>query len=320
MTALDRIGNCGLVPVIVMNNAANAPGVADALLQGGIDVAEITMRTDSALESIRRTAAECQDILVGAGTVLSLEACRSAVEAGARFIVSPGFNEHVVDWCCSHDVPVVPGVVSPSEIEKALSYGLKILKFFPANVYGGVEGCAALYAPYRSAGIKFIPTGGIGNSNVAEYIRRPFVHAVGGSWICDRKQADAGDFRAITASARVAIDAMLGFDLAHVGVYCGEGGNAEEAAEVFSSAFGFPIRSGSSSVFAGSGIEICREKKHGEYGHIAIWTNSIPVAVSHLAKRGIAADMDSFRYKNGTLNTVYLKTQACGFGLHLLQR
>ena len=148
MDVLARMRTCGIVPVVVLENADDAVETAKAMLRGGVDVMEITFRTAAAPESIRRVAQKVPDMLVGAGTVVTLDQCKEAVECGARFIVSPGYDEEVVSWCCAHSVPVTPGCVTPTEIMMALKHGLKVLKFFPANVYGGLKALKSLSGPF----------------------------------------------------------------------------------------------------------------------------------------------------------------------------
>ena len=172
------------------------------MLRGGVDVMEITFRTAAAPESIRRVAREVPDMLVGAGTVVTLDQCRQAVECGAKFIVSPGYDEEVVSWCCEHDIPVTPGCVTPTEIMMALKHGLKVLKFFPANVYGGLSALKALSGPF--GGVKFIPTGGIGPANLGEFAAAPQVHAAGGSWVCPKDDISARNFEKIETLCREA--------------------------------------------------------------------------------------------------------------------
>ena len=196
MEALKRVTNAGVVPVVVIENAADAVPAARALLAGGVDVMEITFRTDAAAESIRAVAQECPEMLVGAGTVLTLEQCRLAVSLGAKFIVSAGLDEEVVRWCVENGVPVLPGVATPTEIMAAMRLGLRVVKFFPANVYGGLSAMKALSAPF--GGIKFMPTGGINAQNLKEYLSAPFIHAVGGSWLCSKADIAAHNFEKIT--------------------------------------------------------------------------------------------------------------------------
>ena len=207
MEVLERMRACGVVPVVVLENAEDAVDTARAMLKGGVDVMEITFRTSAAAESIRGVSEEVPDMLVGAGTVVTLEQCKKAVACGARFIVSPGYDEEVVSWCCEHQIPITPGCVTPTEIMYALKHDIKVIKFFPANVYGGLSALKALAGPF--GGVRFIPTGGVGQSNLDEFTRASVVHAVGGSWICPKADISAHNFEKITllcAAAREAID------------------------------------------------------------------------------------------------------------------
>lgn len=202
MTVFERIEAVRIVPVVVLDAVEYAVPTAQAMLAGGIDVMEITLRTSAALDAIKHVSQKCPDVLVGAGTVISLNQCKNAVEMGAKFIVSPGFDAEVVQWCIDNDVPVVPGCVTPTEIMQALKLGLKILKFFPANVYGGLDAVKALAAPFREA--CFIPTGGVNEENVREYVCAPYVFAVGGSWVCPQKLIKEGDYGRITQLCSIA--------------------------------------------------------------------------------------------------------------------
>lgn len=195
MNALERLRNAGVVPVVVLERAEDAVPAASAMLAGGVDVMEITFRTAAAAEAIRNVAAECPEMLVGAGTVLTVEQCEKAVALGAKFIVSPGFDAEIVDWCVERGVAVAPGCVTPTEIMAALKRGLSVVKFFPAGIYGGLKAMKALAAPFGQ--VKFIPTGGVSADNLAEYAAAPFVHAVGGSWLCPKADVAAGNFARI---------------------------------------------------------------------------------------------------------------------------
>ncbi len=196
MTVLERLANSIVVPVVVLNDAKDAVPTANAMMAGGVDVMEITFRTAAAPDAIRAVAENCPDMLVGAGTVLNLEQCKLAVEMGAKFIVSPGFDAQVVDWCLDNGVAVTPGCVTPTEITAAVNRGLKVVKFFPANVYGGLNAMKNLSAPF--VGVKFLPTGGVNASNIKEYVDAPFIHAVGGSWVCPKADIAAGNWDKIT--------------------------------------------------------------------------------------------------------------------------
>ncbi len=206
MKVLDRLHGCGVVPVVVLDDVKDAVATANALLAGGVNVMEITFRTAAAADSIKAVAENCPDMLVGAGTVITLEQCKQAVECGAKFIVSPGFDEEVVRWCVERSVPITPGCVTPSEIMAAMKLGLTVVKFFPAGVYGGLSAMKALSGPF--CGIKFIPTGGMNSHNIGEFIAAPFIHAVGGSWVCPKADIAAGNFEKITTLCKQARTAI----------------------------------------------------------------------------------------------------------------
>lgn len=176
-----RLAGLRVVPVVTIDAAADAGGLADALAAGGLPIAEVTFRTDAAAEAIRAICAARPDVLVGAGTVLDATTVDKALEAGAEFIVAPGLNPHVVERCLERGVAAVPGVATPTEIEAALALGLRLLKFFPAEAMGGPGYLSAMSAPYR--GVRFMPTGGINPANLASYLALPNVVAAGGTWI-----------------------------------------------------------------------------------------------------------------------------------------
>lgn len=196
MNVMERLANSIVVPVVVLNKVEDAVPTARAMAAGGVDTMEITFRTACAPEAIKAVAENCPEVLVGAGTIINVEQAKLAVEMGAKFIVSPGFSEEVVAWCVENDIPVAPGCVTPTEIMAALKHGLKMVKFFPANVYGGLSAMKNLSAPF--VGLKFLPTGGVNTSNIKEYTDAPFIHAVGGSWVCPAAEISAGNFEKIT--------------------------------------------------------------------------------------------------------------------------
>ena len=320
MSILERIGNVGLVPVVVIEKADDAVPAAKALLNAGLAVMEITMRTDAGIQAIKNVREVLPDMLVGAGTILTLVKCKEAIEAGAQFIVSPGFNPEVVEWCIKNEVAITPGCVTPTEIETALSYGIHTIKFFPADVYGGIKGCSSLYGPYKSAGIKFIPTGGINNDNLSDFADKPFIHAVGGGWLCKTSDITNHNFTSITEDAKKAIDALLGFEIVHVGINQDSNEKALAVVQNMNKAFSFPVKEGNSSHFASSFIEIINSKYPGSRCHLAVRTNSIPRAIYYLKLRGFEVNMGTAKYKDGRLMTVYLKDVFGGFAIHLLQK
>lgn len=199
---LDRLAAHRLVPVVVLDDAADAVPLAAALVAGGLPVAEVTFRTDAAADAIRAIA-DRGDVLVGAGTVLTPAQVDAAVAAGARYVVSPGLSRAVVERCGEHGVPALPGAVTATEVQAALELGLTTVKFFPAGTSGGAAAIAALAAPF--AGVRFVPTGGVGATNLAEYLALPCVACVGGSWMVPRARIRAGDFATIEALTAEAV-------------------------------------------------------------------------------------------------------------------
>ncbi len=199
---LEQFAKYGVVPVVVLDDAKDALPLADALLEGGLPLAEVTFRTDAAEESIRQMTKQHPEMLIGAGTVLSAEQANRAVSAGAKFIVSPGTNPEVVEFCLDNNIPVTPGVCTPSEVEAGLGFGLDVLKFFPAEQAGGVAFIKAISAPYRN--VKFMPTGGISPSNLKDYLSCPAVLACGGSWMVKGQLIKDGNFAEITRLCREA--------------------------------------------------------------------------------------------------------------------
>ncbi len=207
-TIVARLRAARLVPVLVVDDEADAVPLAEALAAGGLPIAEVTFRTAAAPTALRRIAAEAPQLLAGAGTVLTPDQARQAVDAGARFIVAPGFGPAVVDWCLGHDVPVFPGVCTPTEVEMALGRGLTTLKFFPAEAAGGTTYLKALAGPYGA--VQFIPTGGISAANVASYLALRNVVACGGSWMAPAEWVRGKQFDRIRAETASAVAAAGG--------------------------------------------------------------------------------------------------------------
>ncbi len=192
---LKKIGETGIIPVVVLNRVADAEPLAESLIKGGLPCAEVTFRTDAAEESIRAIAKKFPEMFVGAGTVLTVEQADRAVDAGAKFIVSPGLNQKVVEYCLKKNYPITPGIMTPSELEIALGFGLDVVKFFPAENAGGLKMIKAISAPYTM--MKFMPTGGINTTNVRDYLACDKILACGGSWMVKGDLINAGDFAKI---------------------------------------------------------------------------------------------------------------------------
>lgn len=208
---IEKFQKLGMVPVVVLEDEKDALPLAEALVRGGLPCAEVTFRTAAAAESIRLMSEKYPEMLVGAGTVLTTEQVDLAVEAGARFIVSPGFDPEIVDYCLGKNIPVFPGCVTPSEVAQAVKRGLKVVKFFPAEQAGGIAMIKAMAAPYHN--IRFMPTGGINPANLKEYLSCDKILCCGGSWMVKGDMIRNGEFEKIqdlVKEAKESADAIRG--------------------------------------------------------------------------------------------------------------
>lgn len=313
---LQTLGDIGLIPVIKLDTSDQALPLGQALLKGSLPVAEITFRTDAAEASIQILSKELPELIVGAGTVLTTEQADRAIGAGARYIVTPGFNPKVVQHCIDRGVPITPGVTSPSQIEQALEMGLDVVKFFPAEQAGGAAMLKAFAGPYGDK-ISFIPTGGVSVKNLADYLSCPNVHAVGGSWMVPGDALTAGAYDRIESLCREARICALGFTLLHVGINPGGEGEPMENARLLASMFGMPLKEGNKSAFAGTAFEIMKQAGRGEHGHIAMQTLSIERALAWFAAFGIGPVEETIVKKGGKISFAYLDKPVMGFALHL---
>ena len=315
---IEQFSKLGIIPVVVLNDAKDAAPLAKALCEGGLPVAEVTFRTDAAEESIRIMSKEFPDMLVGAGTVLTTEQVDRAVNAGAKFIVSPGLNPKVVKYCQEKGVPITPGTSSPTDIEAALELGLDVVKFFPAEQSGGIAKIKAMAAPYTN--VRFMPTGGISAANLKDYLDFPKIVACGGSWMVKGDLVKEGNFEEIKRLTKEAVRTMLGFEVKHVGINCENEDEAMRVAKMFSNFFGFELKVGNSSIFASNLVEVNKTMGPGKNGHIAIGTNYIERAIYHMQKQGFEFDESSALYKNDKMVRIYLKDDFGGFAVHLVQK
>lgn len=199
----NMLKNYGVVPVVVLKNAEDALPLAKALINGGLPCAEVTFRTDAAEESIKKMSKEYPDMLIGAGTVLTIDQVKRAVSAGAKFIVSPGFDPEIVDYCIENNIPVFPGCITPSEVAQAVKRGLKVVKFFPAEQAGGLPMIKAMAAPYGM--VKFMPTGGISAKNLKDYLECSNIICCGGSWMVKGDLVAEGKFDEIEKMTKEAV-------------------------------------------------------------------------------------------------------------------
>lgn len=316
-TVLEQLGLLGIVPVIAIEDAADAEPLAQALIDGGLPCAEVTFRTAAAKDAISRIAKKFPDMALGAGTVLTVDQVKAAVDCGAKYIIAPGLNPKTVEYCVTNNIPVTPGVATPSDVERALEFGLEVVKFFPAEQAGGLAYLRALAGPYGK--LKFIPTGGIDEKNILSYLSFPKVLACGGSWMVKTEMISNKQFEQIKTITEAAVKTMLGFELRHVGINTETADDSLGVARELSALLGAPVKEGNSSNFVGTQFEVMKKKYLGVHGHLAIGTNFIDRAVAHLERRGYKVIEESKSLKNGKLAAVYLDREIGGFALHLLQ-
>ncbi|MEA5050283.1 MAG: bifunctional 4-hydroxy-2-oxoglutarate aldolase/2-dehydro-3-deoxy-phosphogluconate aldolase [Oscillospiraceae bacterium] len=314
-----RISDLGIVPVIKLDDPADAVPLAKALLKGGIGCAEVTFRTDAAEQAIKNIVREVPEMLAGAGTVLTVDQAKRAIGAGAKFLVSPGFNEKVVRYAIEQGVPMIPGCSNPSDIERALELGLTDLKFFPAEQAGGLEMIKALCGPYTT--VRFMPTGGINPDNFLQYLANDKIIAVGGSWMVKADLIKAKKFDEITKMCDEAVRKMLGFELLHIGINCADDREAAEGAQKFCTLLGLEAKDGASSVFAGKIVELMKKPYLGRHGHIAIGVNSVDRAYAYFTAKGYAFNESTIsRDPKGKMKVAYLQDEICGFAVHFVNK
>lgn len=307
----------GIVPVVKIDDAKKAIGLAKAMIKGGIPCAEVTFRTDAAEEAIKLITKECPEMLVGAGTVINPELAEKAVKAGAKFIVSPGLNKKTVKWCLEHDVPVVPGVCTPSDIEKGIGLGLNVLKFFPSESSGGVKMLKDLGGPFPQ--IKFMTTGGINPDNLADYAKAPNVLAMGGSWMVKPELIESENWDEITRLCSEAVIKLQGLTLAHVGINLPDANAAKNTAEEFAK-LGLTIKEGNSSIFMNSEIELMKKNYLGKNGHLAFRCYDIERTIFFLKSKGFTVKEDTIsRDAKGKIKVCYFNEEIGGFAFHLVK-
>lgn len=315
---LERIESIGILPVVKIEHEEDAIPLAKALCAGGIDTAEITYRTPFATKAIQQIHEALPEMLVGAGTIRTIQQAKEAVEAGASFLITPGFNKEVVVWCKKHNVVIVPGVSTASEIEQAVTHGLTTLKFFPAQSSGGAKKLKDLAAPYSD--IRFIPTGGINADNLHEYLDLPNVLAIGGSFMLKDEVIHHKQWDDITDACTQAIQKMLAYELIHIGINSENEEEATQTAQWLCFMFSFPYYKKPKSQFAGKGFEILNSQGIGEHGHIGIYTHYPMRAMYQLQKKGITFLENTItrNKKTNRINFVYLNQTIAGFGIHLI--
>ncbi len=316
---VQKVFDIGLVPLIVLEDANDAVPLAKALVAGDIPVAEVTFRTAAGGEVIRRIAQEVPEILVGAGTVHDVAHAKEAVEKGAKFIVTPGYNASVVNWCVENNIDVLPGTVAPSDIEQAMAAGLTACKFFPAEAYGGIKTLKALAGPY--AGIKFMPTGGVGIDNMNDYLALPNVGAIGGSFMTPSKLVKEKKWDEITKVCKSIVKKALGFELAHIGINTKDENESNSVANKLCDVFLQEKVEKPGAFFAGDIAEVVKGSFLGENGHICIDTIDMPRAIAYLKRKGLEFNEETWaKDDNGNIVNVYLKDEFGGFAVHVRRK
>lgn len=294
---LNQLSLGGIVPVVVIEDEAHAEPLAQALLAGGLSTMEITFRTKAAHGAMVRITKNVPGMLLGAGTVLSVEQVKMALDAGAKYIVSPGFNRKVVEYCISSGVPVTPGTSSPTDVEAALELGLEVVKFFPAEAAGGLAFLKAISAPYKQ--VKFIPTGGIDENNILSYLKFGPVLACGGSWMVKADLVNAGKFADVTKLTQQAVKTMLGLTVKGVNVSAQSG-----AADALLKALGT------------SGIQPAGDLAK----YIGIGSHFPERAIAYFQRNGVGVRQEIKDPKSGKVTGAVLDLSLDGFDVRVEQR
>lgn len=320
MDILNKIGKYGVIPVVTVKEISQALPLAKALCDGELEAAEITFRTDCAKEAIAVIRKEYPDMLLGAGTVTTVDQVKEAIKAGADFIVSPCYVEEVVSYCVDQNICVLPGCATPTEVQMAVGHGLKAVKFFPAEAAGGIAYLNSIAAVFKD--IKFMPTGGVKPSNLREYLLHSNVFACGGSWIVPNDMLEKGDYEAIRKLARDAVFQVLNFSFAHVGINCDTCRDGYENIFRLADMFDLILGNTRSSSYVGKEVEITKQpfRVRGPHGHLGYFTDNLERAIFYMEKKGIEFSYDSVKPYKGKMYVIYLKELLAGFAIHIEER
>lgn len=315
----EAIKKIGVLPVINITSVELAVPLAKALLSEGINVIEVTLRSDCSLEAIKAIKNEYPQMIIGAGTVLETESVDKAISAGAEYMVMPGYDEEIVDYCIKNNIEVFPCCTTGAEIQNAYKKGLRVLKFFPAEQNGGIKAIELFAGAFK--GLSFVPTGGINFDNLANYLSSKAVCAVGGSFMANADMLKAKDFDAIRAACKRAMDISLGFELAHVGLNHENADEAMENTKKMAEMFRLDVLPGNSSNFSGEAVEFMKTKFYGEKGHIGYKTRSSYRALAYFESKGYKVREESIKYKpDGRVLAAYLEDEIGGFALHIVEK
>lgn len=315
--ATDRIQQIGILPVAILDDPALTAPLANALCRGGIPCMEVLFRSKGALERMKEMKAARPEMFVGAGTILFVEQAAEAIDNGADFIVSPGFDPEMLALCQSRGVDLIPGCTSASEVQQAYKAGLRVVKYFPSKNLGGLPAIEDLAGPF--AGMKFLPTGGITIDELPAFMSSPAIAAVGGSFVGTRLTLERGDFAEIEARCRLCMSYSLGFELAHIGLNHGSREEARQTAELLCGLLSVTPTEQDDCIRAGDWFEC--GKGPGERGHVGFRTNSVMRALAWARFRGLEIDERYSRYdESGELTDFCLKQQIAGFAIHFMQK
>lgn len=313
---IDMIRKNGILPIASIENEIDAIPIGTALYNAGLRVIEITFRTDKALESMRVITSAFPDMYIGAGTVCTTKQVDMAIEAGCRFIVSPGVNPKIIKYCKKKEIEIIPGVSTATEIEQAIDLGISLVKFFPCELLGGIDYIKALSHPYPK--ITFLPSGGIDGKNMGEYLKHPAVVAVNGTWIIDEDFHEKQNFDEIEERAKNAVKEMLGFRIDHVAVNLARDEEAEEAAGDFADLFDLEVTEDAQSFKAGEMFQAMKPSMRGLMGHMGIQTNSLERAEYYLSNRGVEFGLEN--HDSIEEDSIYLNTEIGGIAIQILEK
>ncbi len=314
-----QLADIGILPVINISQESDAIPLAGALMKGGIPVLEVTLRSECSMRAIDLIKHQYPEMTIGAGTVLHTSQVDQVMASGADYIVSPGYDEILIKYCRDKNIPIIPGCVTATELQKGVKEGIRIFKFFPAELNGGVEAIKLLSGPF--ADVHFLPTGGITINNLGSYLINDRVIACGGSFMATSEQLKKHDFEGITAACNRAVDISLGFELAHIGINHDNELEAITTASAIAGIFRLEVKNGNSSVFAGKYVEAMKMPFRGKLGHIGFYTNSMARSLAYFNNCGIAINPDSIRTDEyGTPVSAYLMDEIAGFAIHVVRR
>lgn len=321
-TALTEFRECGLSPVVVIDRAADAVPLAKALLAGGVWIMEITMRTDQALDAITLVAKEVPEIIVGAGTVINKETANQALEAGAKFLVSPGFSQEVADVAKEKDILYVPGTATLTEVMYAINNGYDLVKIFPAGKLGGVDYIKEIHSVFPK--LSFMPSGGVSLDNMESYLDAPFIGAVSGSWMCPKNLIAQGKFDEITAICKQTVERLQGFKLLHIGINNKSDQEARQAADSLGNLLGMPVTDKGTAYFVGDLADVIKYELPCSHGHIAIQVNDMDRAIRYFRDKGYGfTDIGLGKDDNGNIVAIWFDPEQVninGFAVHLRRK